>query len=240
MSAPRKPFKEVEASRPPFTTSEKWHYVQTPDPSWKVGSGANDKSKQDLSHREIDPCAPGRPVVDNYKLLISGIVPRPIGFLSTVSADGSSTNLAPFSFFNMISHDPPLFVIGFSQGSGVPKDSMLNLLATGECVINMISEDYIEAANFTSINSPNGVSEWGFSGLTPVKGSVVKPCRVKEAVFSVEAKLVESREWESRTVPGKKTGVMGIVEGVRFWAREDAINAEGNQIDPAVSLDPVQ
>ncbi|KAF2749399.1 flavo protein-like protein oxygenase [Sporormia fimetaria CBS 119925] len=237
-STPRPDFKTVEASRPAFNTSSKWHFTQTPQPNWKPSDGANDKSKSHFSHKEIDPSAPGRLPVQNYKLLISGIVPRPIGFVSTLSEDGKSTNLAPYSFFNMISHDPPLFVLGFSMGQGKAKDTMVNVLATGECVINMISEDYIEAANYCSINSPEGVSEWALSGLTPVDSTVVKPKRVKEAVFSVEAKLVESREWESKINPGKKTGVLAIVEGVKFWVREDALDESGATIDPAV-LKPI-
>lgn len=231
---PHGDFKAVEASRPPFNTSSAWQYTQTPSPSWKPGDGANTKPKQDYKHKEIDPNAEGRPVRDNYKLLISGIVPRPVGFVSTISEDGKSTNLAPFSFFNMISHDPPLFVLGFSGGFNRAKDTLVNLLATKECVLNIISEDFIEAANFTSINTPEGVSEWPFSGLIQADTAVVKPKRVKEAIFSIEAKLVEMREWESRVTPGKKTGVLGIVEGVRFWVREDALNEEGTLIDPAV------
>lgn len=116
-----------------------------------------------------------------------------------------------------------------------PKDSLANLVATEECVLNIISEEYIEAANFCSINAPAGTSEWALSGLHPAKSTLVKPDRVKEAVFSIEAKLVETREWESRVTPGKKTGVLAIVEGARFWVREDAIDEEGVLIDPAVS-----
>jgi flavin reductase (DIM6/NTAB) family NADH-FMN oxidoreductase RutF len=231
---PHPDFKAVEASRPPFNTSNKWHYTQTPSPSWKPGDGPNTKPTQQHAHREIDPYAEGRPVVHNYKLLISGIVPRPVGFVSTISSDGKTTNLAPFSFFNMISHDPPLFVLGFSGGYNRPKDTLVNLLATKECTLNIISEDWIEAANFTSINTPENVSEWPFTGLTPAKCTVVKPERVQEAIFSIEAKLVETREWES-PLTKRKTGVLGIVEGVRFWVREDAVNEEGTLIDPAVS-----
>jgi hypothetical protein len=57
---------------------------------------------------------------------------------------------------------------------------------------------------------------------------------VKESPFAIEGKLVDTREFESRSEPGKKTGVMAIIEGTRFWAREDAINEEGSMIDPAV------
>lgn len=62
----------------------------------------------------------------------------------------------------------------------------------------------------------------------------MKCSRVKESVFSVEGKLLEAKEYESRATPGKKTGVLCIIEGVRFWAREDAINEDRNLIDPAV------
>ena len=62
----------------------------------------------------------------------------------------------------------------------------------------------------------------------------MKPSRVKEAVFSIEGKLLSTQEFESRATPGKKTGVLAIVEGVRFWVREDAINQDKNIIDPEV------
>lgn len=233
---PHPDFKGVEASRPDFEKDRTVHFVKTPKPDWKLGSGANNASHLEKKHREIDPYAEGRPAVHNYKLLISGITPRPIGFVSTISADGKSTNLAPFSYFNMVSHDPPLFVLGFSGGYENAKDTLANLLATEECTLNIISEDFIEAANFTSLNAPQGVSEWAFSGLHPAKSSVVKPDRVKESVFNIEAKLVKTMEWESKATPGKKTGVTAIVEGVRFWVREDAIDEAGVLIDPAVSF----
>ena len=107
-----------------------------------------------------------------------------------------------------------------------------------ECVINVISEHFIEAANSTSINAPYGVSEWVTSGLTPAPCSTVKASRVKEAIFSIEGKLIEVKEFESRATPGKKTTVMVLIEGTRFWAREDAINEDKNLIDPSI-LRPV-
>lgn len=165
-------------------------------------------------------------------------MPRPIGFLSTVSADGTSSNLAPFSYTQVVNHDPPIFVVGFAGGFDRPKDSLSNLLETGECVINIISEHFLEAANACSVNAPYGTSEWALSGLTPAACEVVKPSRVKESIFAVEGKLVDTKEFSSRADPGKKTGVMAIIEGVRFWAREDAINEDRNLIDPDV-LRPV-
>jgi flavin reductase (DIM6/NTAB) family NADH-FMN oxidoreductase RutF len=233
---PHGDFKAVEASRPPFDKNTSFHYTQTPKPDWKTGSGANDTSSLTKSHRSIDPYEEGRPVVHNYKMLISAIVPRPIGFTSTISGDGESTNLAPFSYFNMVNHDPPIFVLGFAGGMDRAKDTLKNLLETKEAVINIISEEYIEAANFTAINAPSGVSEWSFSGLTPEKSKLVRPNRVKEAVFSIEAKLVDTTEWTSKSpnTPGKKTGVTAFLEGVNFWVREDAIDKDGVLVDPAV------
>ena len=103
-----------------------------------------------------------------------------------------------------------------------------------ECVINVISEHFVEAANATSINAPYGVSEWAISGLHPAECTTVKASRVKEAIFSIEGKLMETKEFESRATPGKKTGVVAFIEGTRFWAREDAINEEKNAMDPTV------
>ncbi|KAK8211371.1 hypothetical protein M8818_003338 [Zalaria obscura] len=233
---PHPDFKKVESTRPDWDSGSKFHFTKTKNPSWKLGDGPNDGGEcLTKQHIEIDPYADGRPAVFNYKLLISAIIPRPIGFVSTRSADGSSTNLAPFSYTQVINHDPPIFIVGYAGGFDQAKDSLKNLLETGECTINIISEHYIEAANATSINAPYGVSEWALTGLHPAECSQVKASRVKEAIFSVEGKLVDTKEFESRATPGKKTGVLAIIEGVRFWAREDAINEDRNILDPAVS-----
>lgn len=126
--------------------------------------------------------------------------------------------------------------MGYAGGFDNAKDSLKNLSESGECCINIISEHFIEAANSTSINAPYGVSEWSTSGLTPAPCKTVNCTRVKEAVFSVEGKLESTREFESKATPGKKTGVLAIIEGTRFWVREDAINEDKNLIDPDVSF----
>jgi flavin reductase (DIM6/NTAB) family NADH-FMN oxidoreductase RutF len=184
-------FKSKEAKRPPFHHSAPITVSQVPNPSWKFGEGANDKSTLSKHHIEIDPFKEGRTMFSNYKLLVSGI-PRPISFLSTVSKDREK-NLAPFSYFQVVDHDPPIFVVGFSARvrSERPKDTPRNLRETGECVINIVSEPTIEAVNATSIDAPFGVSEWDLSGLTEAASTMVKPARVKEAVFAIEGKLRE-------------------------------------------------
>jgi hypothetical protein len=103
-------FKEVESSRQSFDYKAPVTVSKVPNPDWKYEEGANDKSGLEKSHVEIDPFEHGRPMISNYKLLISG-TPRPISFLSTVSKDVIA-NLASFSYFQVVDHDPPVFVIG--------------------------------------------------------------------------------------------------------------------------------
>ncbi|MCJ1410982.1 hypothetical protein MMC19_005070 [Ptychographa xylographoides] len=232
---PHPDFRKVQASRPEWPADPAREFTKTKAPDWKPGQGANDGGeclKKD--HVEIDPYEEGRPPAFNYKLMISAIIPRFIGFISTRSKNGSSTNLAPFSYTTVVNHDPPVFVVGYAGGYDNAKDSLKNLMESKECVINVISEHFVEAANATSINAPYGVSEWAISGLHPAECTTVKASRVKEAIFSIEGKLMETKEFESRATPGKKTGVVAFIEGTRFWAREDAINEEKNAMDPTV------
>lgn len=232
---PHGDFKAVEASRPDWDSDRKFSFTKTKTPDWKYGSGGNDSGDSlKKQHVEIDPYEEGRAPVMNYKLLISGVVPRPIGFVSTISEDGSSTNLSPFSYFQMVAHDPPIFILGFAGSVEKAKDTLKNLIDTRECVINIISEHFIEAANATSINAPYGTSEWSITGLHPAPSTTVRPSRVRESIFSIECQLMDFREFDSKSKPGSKSGTMVTVEGTRFWVREDAINEQKNLIDPAV------
>ena len=91
---PHPDFKKVEASRPDWSEQNAWHFTKTRKPDWKLGDGANDGGEcLKKNHVEIDPYEDGRPAVFNYKLLISGVIPRPIGFVSTRSADGTSPSI---------------------------------------------------------------------------------------------------------------------------------------------------
>lgn len=235
----RDDFPKVQASRPAFNRDAEVTFVQPPNPNWKTAGGATDGGESlKKNHVEIDPHEEGRPSAFNYKLLISGITPRPIALISSKSKDGQTTNLAPFSYAQLINHDPPLFIVGFVGSLDKAKDTLKNLAETGECVINIISEHFVEAANATAVKAPYGVSEWDISGLHQAPCTTVQPARVKESALSIEAKLVETKEFESRETPGKKVSVLAIVEGVRFWVREDAVNEEKNLVDLKV-LKPI-
>ncbi|KAF2668110.1 hypothetical protein BT63DRAFT_309718 [Microthyrium microscopicum] len=230
-------FEKVEQGRPDFKTDlHPVHVTKSPNPDWKYGDGV--KRLNDAFHVGIDPYDDGRPWMDNYRLLISGIVPRPIGLLSTRSGDNKTENLSPMSYFQVVDHDPATFVVGFSSRTDRPKDTWRNLLESGECVINIVSEDMVEAVMATSVDAPYGVSEWEISGLTRGETKVVKPSRVKESVFSIECKLADSKEFNHRTKPGFSVASIAILEAKWFWVRSDALDESRNHIDLNV-LKPV-
>lgn len=238
-------FMTVQASRPDFQRNLPITYTKTPDPEWKYGKGASDVKAHESKHVEIDPNEPGRPMIANYRLLVSAIA-RPISFVSTVGKDGTK-NLAPMSYFQVVDHDPPTLVIGFSARQGRPKDTQRNLEETGECVINVVSEHFVEAVNATSLDVPYGKSEWELSGLTPASSTTIKPERVVESIFSIEGKLLEmkSLDYHGAGKAGRPFGSMAIIEAKRFWVREDAINESRDEISldkmrPSVQLGGIQ
>ena len=170
----------------------------------------------------VDPAA--TPSLTIYKLLIGSVVPRPIAFVSTVSTDGVY-NLAPFSFFNVICAEPP--TVCFSTGFRVPaKDTLANVTATGEFVVNIVSEEIAEQMNLCSGEYAHGVSEFEISGLTPVPSGLVKPPYVLESHVNMECKLVQTVEISIRP----RGGTLIIGEVVRFHIDEAIV---GNfRIDP--------
>ncbi|KIJ37323.1 hypothetical protein M422DRAFT_231978 [Sphaerobolus stellatus SS14] len=162
--------------------------------------------------------------------MISGIIPRPIGFVSTLS-EKNEHNLAPFSWFNMISHNPPTVMISCTH-SGRPRDTTLNIKATKEFTANIISEPFVNLANFTSVDAPPGHSEWSGSGLTMAPSISVKPPRVKESAFSVECELYHFLELSP---PGSQEVTQAVIIGLvkKIHVRNDVLNEKGT-IDPAV------
>ncbi|QHM70391.1 flavin reductase family protein [Mixta intestinalis] len=114
------------------------------------------------------------------------IAPRPIGWISSQSAAGER-NLAPYSFFNCFNYQPP--IIGFSsQGK---KDSVRNILETGEFVWNLVTRSLAEAANESSASVPHDTDEFALTGLTPLPGSLVQAPMVAESPVNFECRLTQ-------------------------------------------------
>jgi flavin reductase (DIM6/NTAB) family NADH-FMN oxidoreductase RutF len=173
----------------------------------------------------IDPREAGFQNV--YKLLIGAVVPRPIAFVSTLSREGVR-NLAPFSFFTAVSANPPVICVCPVRRPGAApyKDTLSNILATGEFVVNVVSEEFASMMNATSAEFPPEVDEFAASGLTPVPSDLVRPPRVAESHVQMECKLYLTIEIGE--LPGSGSLVLGEV--VRFHV--DDAYFDDFKIDP--------
>lgn len=177
----------------------------------------------------IDPNS--LPWQEAYKLLIGAIIPRPIAWVSTVSTDGVR-NLAPFSFFTAIAADP--MTICFSPmrrgRDGQKKDTLRNIEATGEFVVNIVSEALAEQMNLSSAEVAPDVDEFHLAGVSPVASETVRPARVGEALFAYECKLHQVIH-----VGEEKAGAGSLVIGtvLRVYAA-DSVRADGRILTDAL------
>jgi flavin reductase (DIM6/NTAB) family NADH-FMN oxidoreductase RutF len=129
------------------------------------------------------------PAVERYKLLIGLVIPRPIAWVSTLSENGVA-NCAPFSFFNVISEEPPLCILSFNwRSDGELKHTLKNIRRTGEFVVNLADEGTASAMHLTATEIPEAESEFAKFGLTPVPAKLVKHPRIGEAAASFECRL---------------------------------------------------
>ena len=129
------------------------------------------------------------PRQERYKLLIGLVIPRPIAWISTWSESGVA-NCAPFSFFNVISEDPPLCIVSFNRRTdGSMKHTLKNIRRTGEFVVNLADESTANAMHVSSAELPESESEFTKTGLTPVPAKMVKHPRIGEAAASFECRV---------------------------------------------------
>ena len=136
------------------------------------------------------------PPTEGYKLLVSTVVPRPIALATTVNAAGQ-INAAPFSFFNAVSSNPPVVVLGISPGDPALnpgfegyKDTERNIRDTGEFVVNLVDEALAERMNVCAVDFPREVEELNEAKLTAVASVGVKPPRIAEAPVSFECQRI--------------------------------------------------
>jgi flavin reductase (DIM6/NTAB) family NADH-FMN oxidoreductase RutF len=149
-----------------------------------------------------------------YKLLSSAVVPRPIAWLTTLNENGS-VNLAPFSFFNAVSSDPPLIAISIEdRAPNVEKDSLANIKRTRSFVSHLVTEDLLESVVTSAIEFPSEISEAEVAGLTLVSSHHVTVPRLLNAPVSMECKL-------ETFVRVGKAATLVIGEVVGFHVRDE-------------------
>ena len=136
-----------------------------------------------------------------YKLLTGAVIPRPIGWISSISEDGI-LNLAPFSYFNAVGDDPPHVMFSTVRSNNSNKDTLNNVLATKQFVVNMVTEDLAEQMNMTSQPIPPNESEFELADLTPIASVKVKPPRVLECKITMECELVHQYTLENSKAGG--------------------------------------
>jgi flavin reductase (DIM6/NTAB) family NADH-FMN oxidoreductase RutF len=166
-------------------------------------------------------------VAKMHHYLLGAIGPRPIAFASTIDGNGQA-NLAPFSFFNVFSANPPILIFSPARSgrTNTTKDTYNNVKAHPEVVINVVNFDIVEQMSLASSPYPAGESEFVKSGLTPIASDLVKPFRVKESPVQFECKV--NQVIELGTEGG--AGNLIICEVVKFHIDESYLD-ENQLID---------
>lgn len=180
----------------------------------------------------LDPKELPQPKLHQY--LLGAIGPRPIAFASTIDDQGRP-NLAPYSFFNVFSSNPPILIFSPARRGrdNTTKHTLENALAHRECVINIVNYDMVEQMSLASTEYPLGVSEFEKTGLTPIASDVVKPFRVKEAPVQFECKINDVVALGTQGGAGN----LVICEVVRIHVAESILDEEG-RISP-IKIDQV-
>ena len=127
---------------------------------------------------------------DRYKLLTGLIIPRPIGWVGTVAADGTR-NLAPYSYFNAVAATPPTVIFSTGRPQGRTKDSLANVIATGEFTLSIVDESLTDAMHSTSTTYPPEIDEFAEVNLTAAWGDVVEAPFVAEARAALECRVIQ-------------------------------------------------
>lgn len=161
---------------------------------------------------------------ETYAYLSGAVAPRPICFASTVDAEGK-VNLSPFSFFNVVSGDPPMLAFAplLSGRDGSSKDTLNNVRAVPEVTINVVHNAIVEQMSLTSTAYPSGVNEFEKAALTQVQSEVIKPPRVAESPVSFECvvdRIITLGE-------GPMGGNLIIARVVRIHVSDDYLDEDG-------------
>ncbi|KAG2497832.1 hypothetical protein HYH03_004102 [Edaphochlamys debaryana] len=213
--------------------------VGQPHPDWTPGTPQPCPLPGASEYQTIDVAT--TPPGDVYPLVIAAVVPRPVAFISSVDAHGS-VNLSPYSFFNAMGFDPPTVAIGLCHSKARPegkKDTLHNIEDTGEFVVNIMSEWFVEAANHCCGDYPRGVDEMRLAGLTPLASTKVKPPRVAESAVHMECKLRTIHHVTGRSGDVSTSIVIGEVLAFHVSQAVAARSPSGRPTVDLVRLAPV-
>jgi flavin reductase (DIM6/NTAB) family NADH-FMN oxidoreductase RutF len=163
---------------------------------------------------------------ENYKFLIGSIIPRPIAFVTSMSQEGI-LNGAPFSYFNIVTSNPPMISLAIQRSGGNQKDTARNILQSKEFVVHIVDEQNVEKINKTAAGLSPDQSEVELAELTPIKSVKISVPGVKEAKVRMECILEHSLELGGVETPGCDL-IIGKV--VQFHIERDIY--ENGRIDP--------
>jgi len=161
-----------------------------------------------------------------YKLLTGLVIPRPIGWISSVDENGIN-NLAPFSFFNVVGEDPPHVMFSTVRTGNKNKDTLNNVLATKEFAVNLVTEDLVEQMNLTSQNATSDIDEFQLANLSPIPCETIKPMRVQEAKAHFECEMVHHYFLEDH----KNGGACIVIGKIKMMHVSDEILLENYRIN---------
>lgn len=170
----------------------------------------------------IDPKEIPVPKLHHY--LLGSIGPRPIAFASTIDA-GGNRNLAPFSFFNVFSANPPILVFSPARSgrTNTTKNTYDNVKEVSEVVVNVVTYDMVHQMSLASSPFEAGVDEFQKAGFTPVESETIRPYRVKESPVQMECKVIEVKELGHEGGAGN----LVICEVQKIHINEDVLDENG-------------
>jgi len=161
-----------------------------------------------------------------YKLLTGSIIPRPIGWISTIDKNGIN-NLAPFSYFNAVGEDPPHVMFSTVRGNNTNKDTLNNILENKQFVVNMVTENLVEQMNLTSQAVASEIDEFVLAGLTPIPSLKIKPMRVKESLITFECEMVHHYFLENH----KQGGACIVIGRILLMHFDDSVLLDNFKIN---------
>jgi len=170
----------------------------------------------------INPKETALPQLHQY--LLGSVGPRPICFASTIDADGRP-NLAPFSFFNVVSANPPVLVFAPNNSGrdGTPKHTYLNVKEVPEVVVNVVTYSMVQQMNVAAAPWDRGISEFEKAGFTPMASDLIKPLRVRESPMQMECRVLEIKEFGT----GGGAGNLVMAEVLKIHINTEMIGADG-------------